>query len=893
MNGIDRIQTHRAYRLRGSSRVAILLLAAACSDTGTLISPTDVAVQIAFTTEPSTAASEVAINPAIQVTFEDANGKPISSERGVVTLSFGTNPSGATLSGTTSVAAVNGVATFSNVSIGKSGSGYALVAGATGFNGVRSVAFDIVGGTPAKVAFTQQPSDAVVGEIKPVQVTVQDADGNTADGFNGTVTIAIGANPGGGTLVGTASVTAVNGIATFSNWQIDKIGTGYTLTATATGLSTGATSASFAIAKPLGRLVFMVQPSGAEANIAFNPAIVVAIQDTLGNALSNATNTVTLAIGTNPTGGTMAGTMSVPAVNGIATFGDVKLDKKGSGYTLTAATTLFIPATSAPFNISGPAARLAFTAQPSNANSGVTVTPPVQVMALDAQGETATGFTGAVTLAIGTNPGSGTLAGTTTQNAVGGFATFADLSIQQGGMGYTLVASSAGVSAVTSTAFNIGPVGAALHITTTTTGTSFPSSYTVTVNCEDYYDYYYGYGYSCLYDSPIGVNSAVTVPVSAQAPYTVTLAVAANCTVTSDDPRTVTAIGLTEVPFSISCAPTGSVHVTVSTTGTDVDPDGYTLCVDGGGNPCYWSRASHSNDVVTFSDVSVGAHTVGISGVADNCTASGGTTRAVVVPANGTGNVSFAVTCALAERIAFSSSGMIAVIRSDGSGVQTLTSGFAPAWSPDGSRLAYECAGDICAINGDGTGFSVLTMDGAGNRHPTWSSDGTKIAFSSTRTGSPELWVMAASGTGAAQLTQGVGFVGEPAWSPDGTRIVFDCQVDAGNDDLCMVNADGTGFTRLTNDPGRDYGAAWKPDGSALAFATTRFGSAEIVLMSPTGGSVTRIGSGLAGFSPTWSPDGAQLAFVATNQMIVVAHADGSNAAPIVSGDQPAWKPHR
>jgi TolB protein len=187
-------------------------------------------------------------------------------------------------------------------------------------------------------------------------------------------------------------------------------------------------------------------------------------------------------------------------------------------------------------------------------------------------------------------------------------------------------------------------------------------------------------------------------------------------------------------------------------------------------------------------------------------------------------------------------------------------------------------------------------MDGAGNQHPTWSPDGTKIAFASTRAGTPQLWVMGANGSGATQLTQGAGFVGSPAWSPDGTRIVFDCQVEAGNDDLCVVNADGTGFARLTNDPGRDYGAAWKPDGSALAFATTRFGSNEIVLMMPTGGSVTRIGTGLAGFFPTWSSDGTQLAFVQLNQyqarIIVVAHADGSNQTTIATGDQPAWRPH-
>src|SRR4029077_16375551 len=77
-----------------------------------------------------------------------------------------------------------------------------------------------------------------------VRVTAQDAQGNTAVGFTGMVTVAIGANPGGGTLAGRARVAAVSGVATFSNLSINKVGTGYTLTAAATGPA-GATSTPF------------------------------------------------------------------------------------------------------------------------------------------------------------------------------------------------------------------------------------------------------------------------------------------------------------------------------------------------------------------------------------------------------------------------------------------------------------------------------------------------------------------------------------------------------------------------------------------------------------------------------------------------------------------------
>jgi hypothetical protein len=376
--------------------------------------------------------------------------------------------------------------------------------------------------------------------------------------------------------------------------------------------------------------------------------------------------------------------------------------------------------------------------------------------------------------------------------------------------------------------------------------------------------------------------------------------VARNCTVSGDNPRTITATAGTEVPFAVTCAAAGSVRVTTATSGIDVTLNGYGVCIDGSGNPCFRSDWVPANDAVTLDAVIAGPHTVTLTGLAENCRVSGGAARAVTVPLDGTVDVAFDVGCILAERIAFSSGGAIAVIRTDGSAFQSITPGSAPAWSRDGARLAYDCAQDICVINADGSGLARLTFDG-GNHQPSWSPDGLKIAFARTRGGVSDLYVMAASGSGALRWTQGVGFVGSPAWSPDGTKIAFDCRVDAGNDDICVVNADGTGFARLTINPARDYGAAWKPDGSTLAFATTRYGADEIALMSLTGGSVTRIGIGLPGFAPTWSVDGSQLAFVqkyecydgcSTYDVILVATSDGAAVRALGPGDEPAWKPH-
>jgi hypothetical protein len=99
--------------------------------------------------------------------------------------------------------------------------------------------------------------------------------------------------------------------------------------------------------------------------------------------------------------------------------------------------------------------QLVFTTQPSNTGVGLTMTPAVQVSAQDDTKTTSPSFTGSITVAIGSGPG--TLSGTTTQNAISGVATFSDLSINKMANAYTLVASLTGTVAatVTSNSFNV------------------------------------------------------------------------------------------------------------------------------------------------------------------------------------------------------------------------------------------------------------------------------------------------------------------------------------------------------------------------------------------------------------------------------------------------------
>jgi hypothetical protein len=417
--------------------------------------------RLAFTVQPTTTGAGAVITPAVQVSAQDAFGNLATGFTGTITLAIGTNPGAGTLGGTTAVAAVNGVATFSTVSINKSGVGYSLTANATGLTGTSSVSFTVSGGPATQLAFTVQPTNTLSAHaITPgVKVAAQDAIGNIATGFTGNITLALGTNPGNSPFLGTLTLAAVNGVATFTNLSVDVVANGYTIVATSTGL-TSATSAPFNILLgPATHLEMVVDPLTTTAGATLGqPSTSVVAQDAGGNAVTAFTGNVTVAItaGTGTSGATLSGTTTLATVNGQATFTNLSIDKVGTGYTLTFSTPGLASKSSSSFNINpGAATKLAFTVQPTNTLLGATITPAVQVSAQDALGNLVPAFAGSVTVAVGANPGAGTLAGTTTVALTSGVASFSTLSINKAGTGYTLTAGTSGLTAATSVAFNI------------------------------------------------------------------------------------------------------------------------------------------------------------------------------------------------------------------------------------------------------------------------------------------------------------------------------------------------------------------------------------------------------------------------------------------------------
>ncbi len=269
-------------------------------------------------------------------------------------------------------------------------------------------------------------------------------------------------------------------------------------------------------------------------------------------------------------------------------------------------------------------------------------------------------------------------------------------------------------------------------------------------------------------------------------------------------------------------------------------------------------------------------------------------------------------------RIAFSSdrdgNWEIYVMDADGGNQQNLTNNPSndrdPSWSPDGKRIAFFSNRDGHAIDGrltseiyvmdaDGGNPQNLTKDRNDDRYPSWSPDGKRIAFASSRVAfngkipqSLEIYVMDADGENQQRLTDSPFFDDRhPSWSPDGQRIVFGARREghfetkfAVTYEIYVMNADGGNQQRLTENRKNDWGPSWSPDGKRITFASDRKGdlvNIEIYVMDADGGNQQKLTENrVHDRFPSWSPDGERIAFSSDrdgNREIYVMDADGGN----------------
>ncbi|MBS1828546.1 MAG: serine/threonine-protein kinase [Acidobacteria bacterium] len=173
--------------------------------------------------------------------------------------------------------------------------------------------------------------------------------------------------------------------------------------------------------------------------------------------------------------------------------------------------------------------------------------------------------------------------------------------------------------------------------------------------------------------------------------------------------------------------------------------------------------------------------------------------------------------------------------------------------------------------------LSSTRFDGS----PSYSPDGKRIAFSSNRGGSREIWIANADGTNAAALTSfGSGVVGSPKWSPDGKLLAFDARPQ-GNAEIYTMPAEGGVPKRLTNSPGEDHIPTWSPDGEWIYFGSVRGGEHEIFRMHTDGSAVQRMTHN-GGFYGMVSPDGKTLYYSVTGNGLWKMPVDGGTPTQLL-----------
>lgn len=136
--------------------------------------------------------------------------------------------------------------------------------------------------------------------------------------------------------------------------------------------------------------------------------------------------------------------------------------------------------------------------------------------------------------------------------------------------------------------------------------------------------------------------------------------------------------------------------------------------------------------------------------------------------------------------------------------------------------------------------FVPVLADTSTNLHASYSPDRTRIAFSSNRSGTFDIWVMDADGSALTRVTTGPGAETEPVWTPDGKRIVYTAST-GGQTQIASIGVDGTDPQTLTDTPGGNISPAVSPDGRIIAFASGRGGNYEIFEMGIDGTNIRRI----------------------------------------------------
>jgi len=231
---------------------------------------------------------------------------------------------------------------------------------------------------------------------------------------------------------------------------------------------------------------------------------------------------------------------------------------------------------------------------------------------------------------------------------------------------------------------------------------------------------------------------------------------------------------------------------------------------------------------------------------------------------------------------------------------------FIPSWSPDGTRIAFtsyrDGGEDIWVMDADGKNLKQLTTHSRGDWSPAWSPDGMLIAFTSDRTGFNQIWLMNADGSNPRPLTLAEPtpetWNRDPSWSPDGTKIIFTSN-RSGKDENWIMEVKTGKVWRHSNGMAEHWHPSFSPDGAKVLFSSNMTGEWGLWLSNLEGGQLNRMVPDKRfdnNPAASWSPDGRRIVFRTADANLWIMNSDGTQAMPLtkdgkVDGWRSSWSP--